>query len=564
VTWMLLLSLLVKSSLIAAGGLACARFLAQRPVERADILRATVCLLLAVPVIMNALPALELALLPPIAPYAPVQDVSLAAEAATAATPGAGWPDSVQLVGGLWLLGVGVVAAQLLLGLFTLDRWTRQGRPVEQEAWLEPLEQLAPEEDRPRLVASPRIASPLSWGVAPGFIVIDPASLDERQAVRAILAHELAHLRRQDWIFLILSRLALAVFWFNPLVWRLHATLVERSEEAADAIALETVDRTLYARTLVRLASHPAKRLTGPQPATAMAASTRTLKTRIAHIMTANAARRRPLTVALSVVALAAVATPLAALGVTHRDWIAPPPPPPPAPPVATAALPEPPLPPAPPAQVPVAPAPPAPPPVGQHGYSYSYGYGREATPAERLAVDQARQDAEQARIEAAQARVEADLARRQADQQRDDADDGRRLADDARAQADLARQAAEGARLAGEQARLAGEQARRIGEQARRIGEQAREQALRQVANARIHMANGAVQMRRGAAQMREEAVRLRDPAYRAKQIAENRARGNIVTDEELRDLSRTLPGKADDMERRADELEARSRQPS
>jgi len=548
-TWTLLLSLLVKSSVIAGAGLACARFLAQRPADRVDILRATVCLLLAIPVIMNVLPALDLALLPPIAPYFPVEGATLAANAGPA-TPAPSWPNSAQLVGGLWVLGVVAVAGQLLLGLLTLDRWTRQGRAVEQQDWLEPLEQLSPEEDRPRLIASERIASPLSWGVAPGFIVVDPASLDERQAARAILAHELAHLRRQDWIFLILSRLALAVFWFNPLVWRLHATLAERSEETADAIALETVDRTLYARTLVRLAAHPTARLAGPQPATAMAASARTLKTRIAHIMTTNAARRRPLTVALSVVALAAVATPLAALAVTRQDWVAPPP----APPAPTPPMAAPPAPPAPPAEIPAPPAPPAPPPA-KHGYVYSYI--RNATPAEQMAADQARAEAQQARIEADQARVEADIARRQADQQRIHADEVRRIADDARAQADLARQAAEGARRGAEQARLSGEQARRI-------GEQAREQAMRQVANARIQMAHGAEQMRRGAQQMREEAVRLRDPAYRAKQIAENRAHGSNVTDEELRDLADKLPEKANDLERRADELEARSRKPA
>lgn len=555
---MLLLSLLVKSSVVAGAGLACARFLAQRPVDRVDILRGTVCLLLAIPVIMNVLPQLDLALLPPIAPYVPVAGDALTADTVAAAAPAAAWPSSAKLVGGLWLLGVAAVIGQLLLGLFTLDRWTRQGRPVEQSDWLEPLEDLSPV-DRPHLVASDRLASPLSWGVAPGFIVVDPASLDERHAARAILAHELAHLRRQDWIFLVLSRLALAVFWFNPLVWRLHAALSERSEETADAIALETVDRTLYARTLVRLAAHPTARLAGPRPATAMAASNRTLKTRIAHIMTTNASRRRPLTVALSVVALAAVATPLAALGVTHQDWVAPPPPPPPPPPVPPlSAPPPPPLPPVPPLEAPAPPEPPAPPPVppkAKHGYVYSYT--RSATPAEMAAADQARAEAEQARIEANQARIEADIQRRQADQGRAQADEARRQADQARAQADVARRVADAARVGAEQARIAGEQARRM-------GEQARDQARRQMANARVQMAHGADQMRHGAQQMREEAVRLHDPAYRAKQIAENRERGNIVTDQELRDLADRLPEKAKDLDRRADELEARSRQPA
>lgn len=310
----LLLSLLIKSSLVAGAGLACARFLAQRPVDRVDILRATVCLLLALPVIMNVLPAMDLALLPPASPdvLSPVLPV-LTGEAAA---PVLSWPPPIQVIGGLWLLGVIAVAGRLQLGLLTLHRWTRQGRPVTCPAWSTPLEHLPPV-DRPRLVSSERLTSPLSWGVAPGFILIDPDSLAERHAAPAILAHEMAHLRRHDWIFLVLSRLALALFWFNPLVWRLHAVLADRSEEAADAAALQTVDRTFYARALVRLAAHPVPHLSAPRAATAMAADARTLKTRIACIMSDTPARHRPLTIALTIAALAVVATPLAALGLS-------------------------------------------------------------------------------------------------------------------------------------------------------------------------------------------------------------------------------------------------------
>ena len=48
------------------------------------------------------------------------------------------------------------------------------------------------------------------------------------------------------------------------------------------------------------------------------------------------------------------------------------------------------------------------------------------------------------------------------------------------------------------------------------------------------------------------------------AVQIAENRAHGSEVTDAELRDLAEKLPEKAKDLEKRADELEARSRRPA
>jgi hypothetical protein len=54
----------------------------------------------------------------------------------------------------------------------------------------------------------------------------------------------------------------------------------------------------------------------------------------------------------------------------------------------------------------------------------------------------------------------------------------------------------------------------------------------------------------------MREEAARLRDPAYRAQQIEDNRARGHVVTDEQLRELSQSLPARADELDRNAERL--------
>jgi hypothetical protein len=77
----------------------------------------------------------------------------------------------------------------------------------------------------------------------------------------------------------------------------------------------------------------------------------------------------------------------------------------------------------------------------------------------------------------------------------------------------------------------------------------------------ARAQMAQGAVQMRQGAQQMRDEAARLRDPAYRARQIEDNRARGNVVTDAELRALIERLPSQADDLDRQADRLAQEAR---
>lgn len=540
-TWTLLISLLVKSSLIAGVGLAASRHLTQRPVERVDILRGTVCLLLALPVIMNALPPIELALLPPLTQTPALTPLAIA----PLATPpsAAAWATPGAILGGLWLLGAALIGGRLALGLRTLTRWTRKADPVICPAWLAPIEDLPPA-DRPNLVCSDRVAGPLSWGVAPGAILIDPTTMAERHTAPAIMAHELAHLRRHDWVFLLISRVVLAIFWFNPLVWRLHAVLRQRSEEAADAAALGFVDRALYARTLVRLASHPTP-LLAPVASLPMAADSRTLKSRIACIMTETPARRRPLTVALCIGALALVAAPLAAFAVTRQ--IAPPaaPPAPPPPPVLDVSTPPRPHAPPSPLAMPAPPAPPPPPAPAARALELS------AAEVRQQAV-QARKQAEWARAQAEAARVNADEIRRQVEAHRGEIEAAAREASgQARAQA----------RVYAEQVRLSAAESRRIGEEARKAAERAQAVAMKQSS---LDMAKGAEQMRAGARQMREEAHRLRDPAYRAQQIAENRARGQTVTDEELKAVARRLPAQADEMERQADRLAERARETS
>ncbi|MGQ3040812.1 MAG: M56 family metallopeptidase, partial [Brevundimonas sp.] len=313
----LFLTLLVKSGLIAMAGLAASRIPGLRVTDRVDILRATTVLLLALPVIMALLPSLDLALLP-VRPADPAplpmwtgEMVSVGGVAVSGAMP---WPSPSLLLLAAWAVGVAALALRLALGLHTLGRWTETGQTVASADWSRPLQRLAPRR-APRLISTDRIDGPLSWGTTPGVILIDHASLSAPETAPAVLAHELGHLRRHDWVFLMLSRLAVALFWFNPLVWRLQSELAARSEETADAEALRTVDRQTYARTLIRLAAQPS-----PHVATAMAADARSLKTRIACIMSdLPPSRRRPVTVALTLAGLAAVATPLAALELHNR-----------------------------------------------------------------------------------------------------------------------------------------------------------------------------------------------------------------------------------------------------
>lgn len=307
----LLIALLAKSAVVALLGLILSATVARRAADRADVLRATVCLLIALPLMMAFGPALSLALLPepPVPPPSlelwngamqPVEGVTVSGALL--------WPSLGEFLAVIWTLGAIVVAGRFAAGVWTLSRWTHDARPIEVQAWKRTLQDISPA-FRPVLKASDRIVSPLSWGLPPGAVLIDPATLARPHTADAVMAHEMAHVQRRDWLFLVLSRLALALFWFNPLVWLVHHSLIERSEEAADALAVGTVDRHDYARALIGLSAAP-----GPLAATAMAGNGRSLKRRITTLMSDKTPARRPMVIAAAVTALIAVATPIAAL----------------------------------------------------------------------------------------------------------------------------------------------------------------------------------------------------------------------------------------------------------
>lgn len=540
----LFLELLVKSSLIAGAGLALAALIGFRPAaERVDALRAAVCLLLLLPLVALLAPAIEFALLPAGSPAAaveaaPVWAGSVGPVAGVALSGSVRTPSPLEAAGLFYGLVAFAILARFGLGVWTLSRWTRAGSEVTEPAWTAALQRLA-RGHRPRLVAASEVAGPLAWGLPPGVVLISAECLKRPETAPAVLAHELAHVRRGDWLFLALSRVAVALFWFNPLVWALHRTLVARTEDAADAAALAEVDRQTYARALVGLAAEP-----NSFAAVAMTGDAQSLSKRIERIMkSSRPLPPRPLTMALAIAAMAAIATPLAAVEIVRQD---PPPPPPaaPLPPEAPVA----PLPPEPieASELPAPPAPPAPPPPPA-----------PPAPAAAYSTREVRYVySSEDREEIRRAREEARVAREQARAGREEA---RALAVQARAQAAEAR---EQARHSREAARVDVAAARQEAARARLEAEGARETARRAMADARVQMRAGSEQMHQGAREMREESARLRDPAYRTRQIERARERGETVTDAELQALSPKLATQADELDRQAVRLRAQADQ--
>jgi beta-lactamase regulating signal transducer with metallopeptidase domain len=107
------------------------------------------------------------------------------------------------------------------------------------------------------LLTSNALASPISWGLMRPVILLNTRAVEATGEAEAIIAHELAHVARMDWVKLLLARIATALFWFNPFVWLLAREAHQLREEAADdAVQAADIPDTDYAQLLVGVARH--------------------------------------------------------------------------------------------------------------------------------------------------------------------------------------------------------------------------------------------------------------------------------------------------------------------
>ncbi|HEY0114198.1 MAG TPA: M56 family metallopeptidase [Allosphingosinicella sp.] len=249
-----------KSALICSLALLLAMLLRQRAAaDRAMVLRVGVALLLALPLIDLAFPILQVeafaapALVETSLSPAEMERLLAIAAALPPVEPSI-WDDPAPLIIILWAAGALAVVARLAVGLVTLSRWTRSAEPVTDPAWLASLERArtaAGAPDNLRLMVADHVPGPLGWGWRNPVILIDYDTYAEPDEADAILAHEVAHVARRDWPALMLTRLATALFWFNPLIWTLAREVIQQAEEAADAHAARVVEPTRYAETLL-------------------------------------------------------------------------------------------------------------------------------------------------------------------------------------------------------------------------------------------------------------------------------------------------------------------------
>jgi beta-lactamase regulating signal transducer with metallopeptidase domain len=226
----------------------------------------------------------------------------------------------LRWIDGFWVLGVVVLSVRSLGGWWMIQRLRATAIEDAPEQVRESFRRIfaAMGLRRPVLLrVSSAVAGPITVGALRALVLLPLSAItllgpDELEMV---LAHELAHVRRADFLCNLLQTLVETLFFFHPAVWWMGNRIRHERELCCDDLALKVCPNPVtYATALFRLEEQRARHwrlamaLDGHQ-------TPQTLRLRIARILGEPVARsgRRPVQPFSLVVACVALAISLTA-----------------------------------------------------------------------------------------------------------------------------------------------------------------------------------------------------------------------------------------------------------
>lgn len=172
----------------------------------------------------------------------------------------------------LWLAGVSFMTVRMSVTLCSVQRFRREPSlpPGELLDRIVALQQRMRIRRPVKVVVSETLASPAVFGFwAPVLILpVSVATGIPIHEVEAVILHELAHVRRHDYIVELMQMLIEALLYFNPAVWWISRQIRQEREACADAAAVAlTGEPVHFARILAEWAERISKAPSLPAPA---------------------------------------------------------------------------------------------------------------------------------------------------------------------------------------------------------------------------------------------------------------------------------------------------------
>jgi beta-lactamase regulating signal transducer with metallopeptidase domain len=171
------------------------------------------------------------------------------------------WRQAMPAIVMAWFVGAAGCSLRLLMGFISVAALRRSPHAPVLAEWQRILDRLIERMQvsrRVRLLPTDRVDSPAVIGWLRPVILAPVGALSglAPQQVEALLAHELAHVRRHDYLVNVLQGIAESLLFYHPAVWWISNQIRTEREHCCDDLAVEASgDVLVYARALAALES---------------------------------------------------------------------------------------------------------------------------------------------------------------------------------------------------------------------------------------------------------------------------------------------------------------------
>jgi beta-lactamase regulating signal transducer with metallopeptidase domain len=166
----------------------------------------------------------------------------------------------------IWVTGILISSLRVIIGMNSLLYVCRGERLNKYKRYNHMLRQLSVNlgiDKKIVLIRNTKCTVPFTFNVVKPIVVL-PFDIDNwpTEKLRVVLAHELAHIQRRDYLTQYMARMIVSIFWFIPSVWIAYSNLHIEQEMACDAsVVLNGVKPADYAGHMLELAYFQRKRL---------------------------------------------------------------------------------------------------------------------------------------------------------------------------------------------------------------------------------------------------------------------------------------------------------------
>ncbi len=193
-----------------------------------------------------------------------------------------------QLIVNIYLAGMLLLLFRIVYNLFTLKNLKYKGATLPDANWQQMLakcQNILGINNKVQLFFSARLTVPLVMGTIKPVILV-PVALANQLSTReaeAILLHELAHIRRNDYLVNMIQLFIETILFYNPFVWLISSIIRKEREYCCDDMVVNaTTERLPYAKALAALETFRQQPLL---PSLAATGSNNQLLNRIKRIM---------------------------------------------------------------------------------------------------------------------------------------------------------------------------------------------------------------------------------------------------------------------------------------